>query len=247
MNLRQFLLLASAVIMIIANLFYQALTKLLLGFTPNEYGKYYEAFVVISPEEFTFIVWAPIFIGMLVFAVYQALPQQKNSPLHDRLLLPILSANFFNTIVLYLDYGWNIVALVGMLIALCTAFVMVQKNKERSVRFFCTIEFPVSVFFGWSTVALILGTSQSLVFFGWDAWGISEAAWTAIFIGIISILGTLLYKRFRSLVYTGVLLWAFFGIFAATYGVYTYLPLVIVLGALLLVLTPVVVKSPASA
>lgn len=244
MNSRQFLILSSTVIMIIANLFFQQLSQLLLNQFPNAYGKYYEALAVISPEEFTFIIWAPIFIGMLVFAVYQALPAQRDNLLLDKLLFPIVLTNGMNTISLYVDYGWNVLVLVLLLGSLITAFVLVQKAKQQQqVVSFWGVEFPISVFFGWITVAMILTICQSLIHFDWQAWGISASAWSIAVVVVITLVGVAIYKQYQSITYISVLFWAFIGVFAANYGVYPILLVVLVLGMLTLLSLPFVTRD----
>ena len=71
-----------------------------------------------TPAGVTFAVWGPIFLGLVVFAVYQALPAQRG-PRLDRLFWPFLLSNLFNVSWLLafqsLNIGLSVLIMLGLL------------------------------------------------------------------------------------------------------------------------------------
>ncbi|MEO0584797.1 MAG: hypothetical protein AAF135_21480 [Bacteroidota bacterium] len=218
MNLRQFLILMSTITMVAANMLFQQVSDFLFDTTPNSYGKYYDSLTLISPEEFTFIIWAPIFTGMLVFAIYQALPKNRNSSLLDDLLLPTIIINIANGLSLYIPFGYNVLVLIVLLFGLGWAFVKIQNFKSEKPVSFWLIEFPYTIFFSWISVALIVTTSQSLSFFDWNSFGLSENIWISILVVVAMSIGLFITRMYRTYVYPLVLVWAFIGILATNYA-----------------------------
>ena len=217
MNLRQALILVSTWLMVVFNLFSQQFNQYLFGVSTDGYGKYYESMTMISPVEYTFLIWAPIFIGMLAFSIFQSLPKNKNSKLLDKLLLPVLLINVCNSMSQYTSFGWNILVVIGLLIGLVIAFVVIQRFKQISVISFWYVEFPLSIFFGWITIALVVATSQNLVYFKWDAFGLPDEVWACLMITVAAIIGFIIFKNYKSYVYSFVLIWALLGIIINNY------------------------------
>ena len=88
---RQIILLAATALTLVMNYLSSALP--LFGNSNAEVsGGLPNAF---TPAGVTFAVWGPIFLGLVVLAVYQALPAQRG-PRLDRLFWPFLLSNLFN-------------------------------------------------------------------------------------------------------------------------------------------------------
>ncbi|WKN45269.1 hypothetical protein [Tunicatimonas pelagia] len=203
--------------MVAANNFYPQISELLFDQKPDAFGKYFEAMTIISPPAFTFTIWVPIFLGMILFSIYQALPKNRESDFFDNLLLPVVIINVFNSISLYGTYVYNIFILIFLLIGLGWAFFLIEKVKSKQPKFFWLVEFPFSLFFGWITVALILTISQNLKYLDWGALGLSEEFWSFIIVSVATTIAALVYLRYKSLTYLSVLIWAFIGILFTNY------------------------------
>lgn len=217
MNIRQILILVSTWLMVAFNMFSQQVSHYLFDITPDSYGKYYESMTLISPEEYTFLIWAPIFIGMLAFSVYQALPVNKSSKLFDQMMLPVLLINICNSFSQFASYGWNLAVVAGLLIGLVLTFVKIQQFKKSTKVSFWLVEFPFSVFFGWITIALVVATSQNLVYLHWNAFGLSDEFWACLMMTIATTIGFIMFKSYKSYVFSFVLIWAYGGILANSY------------------------------
>ncbi|MEL6557012.1 MAG: hypothetical protein AAFQ94_02440 [Bacteroidota bacterium] len=212
MNLRQVIIIATTALMVAANMLFQQISYFLFGDVPDNYGKYYEAPTLISPKEFTFIIWAPIFIGMLLFSAYQAFPRNRKSQLLDSLLWPTIVINIFNGFSLYAPFGYNILVVVILLIGLGWAFVIIQRFKRTESVSFWFVEFPFTIFFAWISVALLVTTSQTLAYYEWTSFGLPKAAWAAVLVIIATGIGLFITSRYNAFLYALVLVWAFIGI-----------------------------------
>jgi hypothetical protein len=71
---------------------------------------------------------------------------------------------------------------------------------------------PFSVYFGWSTVAVVSNITVLLVYWNWNRFGIAESVWAVIIVAMAMAIGTATMLRNRDIAYGLVLIWAFVGI-----------------------------------
>ena len=71
---------------------------------------------------------------------------------------------------------------------------------------------PFSVYFGWTTVAVVANMTVLLVSRKWDGFGLAESTWAVIMVLVAMAIGTLTMLRNRDIAYGLVLIWAFAGI-----------------------------------
>ena len=65
-----------------------------------------EDITLIQPSNYAFVIWAPIFLSLLAYAAYQALPTKRESPLL-RGIGPYTAAAFFLNGVLEILFSPN--------------------------------------------------------------------------------------------------------------------------------------------
>lgn len=127
---------------------------------------------VITPIGWAFAVWGPLFAGSVIFAIWQALPHQRNNALLDRIgwwAVPALGLQGvwaaytqFNTLT-----GVSVLIIVGALVSLLAIMrIMVYFPRQftRQERLLVTIVF--SGLAGWLTAATIVNITSSLVYYG---------------------------------------------------------------------------------
>ena len=105
------------------------------------------------------------------------------------------------------------------------------------------VNFPVSIYLGWISVATIVNVALGLYTLEWNGWGISDQLWTIIMIVTATTIAVIIRLKRRDLVYCGVIVWALIAIaikhldkfsIAATAGsLATLLILVIIIPSLL--------------
>ncbi|CAM3868125.1 tryptophan-rich sensory protein [Deinococcus frigens] len=172
-----------------------------------------------TPAGLTFAVWGPIFLGLTVFAVYQALPAQRG-PRHDRLFWPFLLGNLLNVAWLFafqsLNFGLSVVIMLLLLVSLISLYLTVRGLQPMSGEFWA-LQVPASLYLGWISVATMANITAFLVSLGitGGVLGIGAQLWSALLVVIAGLVGTFFLLRFRDYAFAAVLLWAFLGVYLA--------------------------------
>ena len=126
---------------------------------------------LITPSGWAFAIWGPLFLGSAIFAIWQALPAQRDNALLDRIAWPAAIAlaaqgvwatytQFANLTVISAII--ILVSLAGLLICL-RAFVE-QEQLSTGERWFAAL--VLSALAAWLTAASIVNISATLVYHG---------------------------------------------------------------------------------
>lgn len=173
--------------------------------------------IYFVPAGYVFSIWGLIYLGLIAFAIYQILPAQRNDPLLNEIAPAYWLGSLANAawILLwhYEFFPLTLVAMLSLLASLLYIYLRISKARtslDRSQKWF--VQLPFSIYLGWISVATIANVSQVLFSEGWNAWGISATAWSAIMIAIATFLGLLMQWREKDSAYVLVLIWAFIGI-----------------------------------
>ena len=172
-----------------------------------------------TPAGLTFAVWGPIFLGLLVFAVYQALPAQRG-PRLDRLFWPFLLSNLLNVAWLLafqsLHFGASVIIMLALLATLIWLYLTVRGLPPQGAERW-TLALPTSLYIGWISVATIANVTAYLVSVGVTAGalGLSAPVWSAVLVVIAAAIGVFFLARFHDYAFALVLLWAFYGVYVA--------------------------------
>ena len=173
--------------------------------------------IYFVPAGYVFSIWGLIYLGLVAFSIYQALPAQRDNPLLKKIYTAYWIGNLANAVWIFLwhyeVFSLTLVMMLTILANLLYIYVQISKagsDLDRNQKWF--VKLPVSVYLGWISVATIANASQVLFFFGWGGWGISSAAWTVIMLIVASVLGLLMLWRENDIPYVLVLVWAFIGI-----------------------------------
>lgn len=172
-----------------------------------------------TPAGLTFAVWGPIFLGLLVFAVYQALPAQRG-PRLDRLFWPFLLGNLLNVAWLLafqsLNIGLSVVIMLALLAVLVWLYLSVRGLPPQGAETW-TLQLPVSLYLAWISVATIANITAFLVSAGvtQSFLGIAGPVWSALLLVVAAAIGVFFLWRFRDYAFAAVLLWAFYGVYVA--------------------------------
>jgi hypothetical protein len=188
--------------------------------------------VYFLPTDGTFAIWGVIFSSALFYAIYQALPAQREKPVHKRIrgwvaLNGALTALWMVFAKLGSVDGVStgrevfvtltVFVLAGMLFSMTKAFMALRNMNAQLSRFEQgAIVFPVTVFFAWLNVAAIANTTGSL-----DALGFTGepygAVWATGMLVVATVLAcvVVLYSRstVATITYASVIIWAVLGIY----------------------------------
>jgi translocator protein len=173
--------------------------------------------VYFVPAGYVFAIWGLIYIGMIAFAIYQALPAQRENPWLRKTGYWFALSGFFNSIWLfmwhYLMFPLTLVFMLGLLASLLVIYLQLEIGwrKVSAGEKWC-VHIPVSTYLGWISVATIANFSDVLDFVKWNAWGIAPEVWTVIMLGAALTLGLLMIFIRKEIAYPAVLIWATIGI-----------------------------------
>jgi hypothetical protein len=175
--------------------------------------------VYFVPAGYVFAIWGIIYIGLIAYAVYQALPSQKDKPRLQATGWWVVLGGLANSAWIFLWHYLQFVATLGaMLILLATLIAVylhlginrfkVSRGETWAVRV------PFSIYLGWITVATIANVSDVLDFLKWNRFGIGDATWMVIVLGAVVLISGLMNFLRRDIAYAMVILWALAGIAA---------------------------------
>lgn len=126
---------------------------------------------LITPSGWAFAIWGPLFLGSAVFAIWQALPAQRNNALLDRIAWPAAIAlaaqglwatytQFANLTVISAII--ILVSLAGLL--MCLRALVQQPSLTSGERWFAAL--VLSALAAWLTAASIVNISATLAYHG---------------------------------------------------------------------------------
>ena len=185
------------------------------GLTTGEISDSFETLFV--PAGYVFSIWGLIYIGLVAFTIFQALPTQRENTRLIKVGWWVVAANLANASWIffwhYQIFALTLVAMLTLLVALLAVYLGLRSGDDpvsTGERWFARL--PFSIYLGWISVATIANISDVLYFFGWGQFGISAEIWMVILLLVVSALAWAMSLWERDLGYLGVLLWALAGI-----------------------------------
>jgi hypothetical protein len=173
--------------------------------------------VYFTPANYVFAIWGVIYLLLLGFIVYQALPSQRENPRLRRIgYLPALAGALNSGWIFLWHYNLfelTVPVMIGLLITLIAIYMRLDIGRASpALREKWLTSIPFSVYLGWITIATIANVTALLYYLNWNGFGISPEVWTvAILLIGAAIASTLIFTR-ADIAYTLVIVWAFAGI-----------------------------------
>ena len=200
----------------------------------------------VTPAGWAFAIWAVIYAGSLVLAVYQLLPRQLPRRLHRRTGWWLLGAFTASTVWVPL-FGSRVIwlsqiallMLVLCLILVAHRFSRMGRAENAAERF--AFRLPVMIYLGWATVACIAGFGAMF-----RSWGMDQDSRQTSEVGVALVLSATIASLFivgRLAAIGGFLLAAFWGLVAVAAATYAEDVRVAVVLAIIVVLAAVVGRT----
>jgi hypothetical protein len=176
--------------------------------------------VLITPAGYTFAIWTLIFVATIAFAVYQALPSQRENPRLRRIGYWYAFANVccaaWDLIFPRQLIGLSEIIIVLSLIALLMAYTragihLVAVSRLES----WLVDIPLSIFTAWVTFATVVNTAVFLKNLGWNGFGLAPTIWAAIILIVAALIVCAVSIGRRDIAYTAVGTWALLGVVVA--------------------------------
>ncbi len=193
---------------------------------------------IITPSGFAFAIWSLIYIGMIAFSVYQALPSKTNDQTFRKIRTIYLLNCVANCAWIYFWHHEMILLALGVMVVLLgTLFWITSKLRAtESIAETWLVKIPFSIYFGWVTVATILNLSIALAYLGIKFNGTSEQIIGAIFIAVAVLFGLLVRFKLKLYAYPLPIAWALVAI-AANHGTSTIVVIACAVGVIVSLLT----------
>ncbi len=171
--------------------------------------------VLITPAGYAFAIWGLIYIGLIAYSIYQVLPAQRHDAILAKVSWGVIGACACQIIWLYVfltfHFWWSVLFMLG--IGVCLAFAYVQTRLARPTRKVrWLLQAPISVYFGWITIAAVVNVSGALLvsFVGPGETSLStvSAGSTLVMMGISAAITALVALKYDDATYPAVAVWA---------------------------------------
>src|SRR5512137_2536702 len=211
--LRQIAVIATILVTLVVNGLANALP--LNGLNTGQVSDRFQVYFV--PAGYVFAIWGIIYIGLLAYMIYQALPSQKENPRLQATGWWVVLGGLANSIWIFLWHYNQFVGTLGAMLILLASLIAVYLRLGTGLTKVSTgetwaVRVPFSIYLGWISVATVANFSDVLDFIGWNRWGLSQGTWMIILLAVVVILANLMNFLRRDVAYAVVLLWALAGI-----------------------------------
>ena len=168
-NLRQILNIVAILAVIIVNFLANALP--INGQTTGEVSDRFEIYFV--PAGYVFSIWGLIYVALVAFAVYQALPAQRDNPRLERVGYLFVLSCLANIVWIFLwhyeQFGLSVVAMLILLLSLIFVYLRLEIGTSTvSAGEKWLIRVPFSIYLGWITVATVANITNFFEVIQWS-------------------------------------------------------------------------------
>jgi hypothetical protein len=173
--------------------------------------------VLITPANYAFAIWGLIYIGSIGFGIYQLLPAQRENARLGWARLGVFWASVAQISWIFAfqlrQFWFSVAYIFVILVFLGIAYVGIrweQPRLSRSEKWW--VQFPLSTYFGWITVATVVNVASALYASNWDGWSIAPPVWTVILMAIAAAITVAIALLFQDVAYSLVIVWALIAI-----------------------------------
>ena len=173
--------------------------------------------VFFVPAGYVFSIWGVIYLLLIAFTIFQALPAQRNDPVLNTVGWVYVLSCIANIVWIFLwhyeRFPLTLVAMLTLLACLISSYLLLGVGRtEISAGYRWLVHLPFSVYLGWITVATVANVTDVLDYAGWGGWGISPEVWAVIMLVVATALTAAMLFTRRDAAYALVIIWALVGI-----------------------------------
>jgi len=165
----------------------------------------------------TFAIWAPIYLGFLVYAVYQVLPAQRSRRVHRVTGWWLAASAVFNA-AWVVSFGDRLVplaelAIVALMVSLAVVFGRLSRTPATGVVERVALRGPIALYTGWVSLATVLGTAATGVWAGLPGDGaLAVVAAVVVLLAAAAIIIWVVVSGSAVVGYAAAVVWGFTGI-----------------------------------
>lgn len=156
---------------------------------------------LVAPAGPAFSIWSVIYLGLLAYAVWQALPAQQRSARQRILRRPIAATMLLNAAwILVVQWGQvflSVVVIVALLASLARVFALLIRHPvERTSTAATAVDTVVTdgtfgLYLGWVTIATVANVSAWLASTGWTG---GASLWGVVVLVVAALVGLFLAR-----------------------------------------------------
>ncbi len=151
---------------------------------------------LIAPATPAFSVWSVIYLGLIVYAVWQALPAQTTAERHRRLGYWVAASLVLNGLwILSIQFDLlplSVPIIVVLLAVLIQTFLQSVQYRPTGALDATFTDVPIGLYLGWVCVATAANVTAWLVASGFTGFGLAPELWAVVVITAAAAAGTVL-------------------------------------------------------
>jgi hypothetical protein len=180
--------------------------------------------VYFVPAGYVFSIWGLIYLGLIAFAIFQALPSQRENPRLQKTGWWIAVGGLANIAWIFLwhyeQFPLTVIAMLVLLGTLILTYLRLGIGRSTvPAAEKWAVRLPFGIYLGWITVATVANITSLLDYLKWNGLGIAPEIWMGIVLAAVLVIAVLMNFDRRDVAYAAVILWALAGISVKHAGV----------------------------
>jgi hypothetical protein len=163
---------------------------------------------IITPAGYAFSIWSLIYVGLIAFSIYQALPQ--NLERFRGIRTVYIFSCLLNCAWIYSWHHEMLLACLGIILALLATllFINIKVRNGESYTDYWAVSAPFSLYFGWVTAAAIVNFAVAAGSLGMTVSGPGATLLGVICILLAAALGVIVRSRLSNYLHPLAIAWA---------------------------------------
>jgi translocator protein len=162
----------------------------------------------ITPSGYAFAIWGLIYLGLILFSIYQAL--SRNESRLRSIRTPYILSCVANCAWIYLWHYESILGSLAVIFVLLGTLVYInlRLRDADSTAEILLAQTPLALYFGWVTVAVILNFAIAFVYLGLTVSDQAATTIACILIAVAAALGAIIRPVVANSAYPLAIAWA---------------------------------------
>ncbi|MGH7783809.1 MAG: TspO/MBR family protein, partial [Candidatus Binatia bacterium] len=176
------------------------------GTTPGEISAKYQT--IITPADYAFSIWSLIYLGMMIFSIYQLMPSQieRFRPVRSLYIVSCV----LNCLWIYFWQSELIAVCMIIIVALWVVLLLIVAKLSgfRGFAGIWLLHAPFGIYFGWVTAATLVNFAVMLVYLGRMPTGNAATVLGSVLLAIGGASAILVRIRFANFFFPLSIAWA---------------------------------------
>lgn len=155
----------------------------------------------IAPGGGAFAIWSVIYLGLVAYAIWQALPAQRTDARQRALGYPIAISLILNAAwILSIQFDLlplSVPVIAALLAVLVWAFLVTLRSRPKNLTETIVTDGTVGLYLGWVAIATAANITAMLVAAGFDGFGVDGEIWSVVVLLVAGAVGVLVAIRGR--------------------------------------------------